>query len=54
MNENSFNNNNNNNSITAYMNGENFDPIALAVENKLKQKLAQLQAKRKTQLQNYL
>ena len=37
-------------SITAYMKDENDDPIAFAVEEKLKQELAQLQAKRKTQL----
>jgi hypothetical protein len=40
-------------SITAYMRDENDDPIAFAVEKKLKQELAQLQAKRKTQLKNF-
>ena len=39
-----------NNSLTSYLKDENEDPIALAVENKLKQELKQLQEKRKIQL----
>jgi len=42
-----------NNSLTSYLKDENEDPIALAVENKLKQELKQLQEKRKIQLKNF-
>ena len=44
---------NSNNSLTSYLKDENEDPIALAVENKLKQELKQLQEKRKIQLKNF-
>ena len=42
-----------NNSLTSYLKDENEDPIALAVENKLKLELKQLQEKRKIQLKNF-